>query len=134
MAEIVYPEESYAIMGACFDVYNTIGTGLLEAVYQECLEYELRNREVPYIAKPQLEISYKGRTLTQRYEPDFVCFGKIILEIKAVESLNDVFRAQVHNYLRITEFGLGLLVNFASYPNLDYERIVCSKGHPRRRR
>jgi GxxExxY protein len=88
--EIVYKEESYRIVGACFEVYKEIGCGFLEAVYQECLEIELLAQEIPF--KPQTEIflNYKGTPLKQRYVPDFVCFDKIILEIKAVSELVDL--------------------------------------------
>jgi GxxExxY protein len=127
MAELIYPDESYAIMGACFEVYKVQGCGFVEPVYQKCLELELRLRDIPAISKPRLEIQYKGTPLELSYEPDFVCFGKIILEIKAVSGLDDVFRAQVHNYLRASGFELGLLVNFGANPKLEYERIVRSR-------
>ena len=126
MTEILFPDESYAIMGACFEVHNQLGSGFVELVYQEALEIELRYRSIPFAAQQELEIVYKGQSLQQTYKPDFICFGQIIVEIKAVSELNDVFRAQVHNYLRATGFQLGLLVNFAGHPKLKYERIVKS--------
>jgi GxxExxY protein len=124
MNEIIYREESYKIMGACFEVYKTMGCGFLEAVYQECLEIELADREVPFVSKRQLELSYKERRLKQRYEPDFICYEKIILEIKAVSALTDEHRAQVQNYLRATGYRLGLLVNFGHHPLVEAERIA----------
>ncbi len=81
---LLYEAESYAILGACFEVYKEQGPGFLESVYQECLEIELQERGIPFIAQPGLLLKYKGRELTQAYKPDFVCFGKIIVEIKAV--------------------------------------------------
>jgi len=124
MAEILYREEAYAVMGACFEVYNVIGTGFLEAVYQECLEIELGLRGIPFRPKHELELKYKGRILKKKYEPDFVCFEKIILEIKAESTLTDIDRAQVHNYLKATGFRLGLLVNYGRPSDLQYERII----------
>ena len=126
MADLILKEESYAIMGACFEVYRELGCGFVEPVYQKSLELEFRQREIPAIAKPRLEIRYKGSSLELAYEPDFVCFGKIIVEIKAVKELDAVFRAQVHNYLKATEMELGLLVNFGVHPKVQYERIVRS--------
>jgi len=124
MADIVYQEESYRIMGACFNVYNQMGSGFLEAVYQECLEIEFALANIPFASKPALRLQYRGQKLRQEYFPDFTCFNKIIVEIKAVRSLNDPFRAQTFHYLKSSEFKLGILVNFGSHPKLEYERIV----------
>ena len=124
MAELLYKNEAYAVIGACFEVYNDKGCGFLEAVYQECLEIELGLREIPFQPQAELELSYKGRILKQHYYPDFLCFGKFIVEIKAVSELADEHRAQVHNYLKATGFRLGLLVNFGHKGNLEYERII----------
>jgi GxxExxY protein len=121
---IVYKEESYTILGACFEVYKEKGCGFLEAVYQECLEIELSLRNVPFQARSEIVLNYKGRTLKQRYIPDVICFGKIIVELKAVKELADEHRAQLHNYLKATGMKLGLLVNFGYYPKVEYERIV----------
>ena len=89
-------------------------------------------QEIPAISKPGLTLEYKGRKLEQQYFPDFVCFGKIILELKAVDGLNDAHRAQVLNYLRATNFQLGLLVNFGHFPRLEYERIANTKSADRK--
>jgi GxxExxY protein len=124
MADIIYKLESYEIMGACFEVYKEKGCGFLEAVYQECMEIELKDRNIPFIVKPTLELSYKGRPLKCQYQPDFVCYKKIVLELKTVAALTDAHRAQVQNYLRATEMRLGLLVNFSHYPKVESERIV----------
>jgi len=124
MAEILFKEESYKIVGACFEVYNEKGCGFVEPVYQECLEIELEMQSIAFQAQQQLQLSYKRRQLKQIYIPDFVCFGQIIVEIKAVSKLCDEHRAQVHNYLKATGFRLGLLINFGDHPKLEYERIV----------
>ena len=124
---LIYREECYNIVGACFEVYNEKGCGFLEPVYQECLEIEFEFQRIPFHAQEQLKQFYRGRELKQRYIPDFVCFGQIIVEIKAVSKLTDEHRAQVINYLNATGYELGLLVNFGSFPKLEWERLVCTK-------
>ncbi len=124
MTGVVYADEAYQIMGACFEVYRDKGSGFLEAVFQECLELELSDQGLDFVAQPKLALTYKGRPLRQTYSPDFVCFGKIIVEIKAVSKLTDEHRAQVHNYLKATGMKLGLLVSFGHYPKIESERIV----------
>ena len=124
MAEIIYKDESYRIMGACFEVYKEMGCGFVEPVYQECLEMEFTLQGLIFKPQAELALSYKGRPLKQKYNPDFILFDKIVLEIKAVKELADEHRAQVHNYLKATGFRLGLLVNFGHYPKVEYERIV----------
>jgi GxxExxY protein len=122
--DLVFKEECYAIMGACFEVYTEMGCGFLEPVYQECLEIELALQKIPFQPKMELALTYKNYRLKRKYEPDFICFGKIVLEIKAVSKLTDEHRAQVHNYLKATGYKLGLLVNFGHYPQVEWERIV----------
>lgn len=122
--DIIYREESYAIIGACFEVYKGMGPGFLEPVYQECLEIELGDRSLPFTAQTDLALNYKGRPLKSRYTPDFICHEKIILEIKAVSALTDEHRAQLINYLKATGYRLGLLVNFGHHPKLEWERFV----------
>ena len=122
--EIVLKEESYKIVGACFEVYNAMGCGFLEAVYQECLGIEFSKQTIPFKAQTPLVLSYKGQVLEQKYVPDFTCFEKVIVEIKALKELSDEHRAQVHNYLKATGYRLGLLVNFGQHSKLQYERIV----------
>ena len=125
--DLIYKEEVYAIMGGCFAVHRDKGCGFLEPVYQECLEIEFDYLRLPAVPKPRLELRYRDRVLQHGYEPDFVCYGKIILELKAVSALVDEHRAQVINYLNATGFKLGLLVNFGGYPKLEWERIVNTR-------
>ena len=127
MASLLLKDECYQIIGACFEVYKEKGCGFLEGVYQECLEIEFELQGLPAVAQRPLDLRYKGRLLTQKYVPDFVCFDSVILEIKAVKELGDEFRAQVHNYLKATGRELGLLVNFGHFPKLEWERIVLSE-------
>jgi GxxExxY protein len=128
---LIYEEDSYKLLGACFEVYREKGCGFLEPVYQECLEIELRLQGILYVPQRPLSLEYKKQPLLSKYVPDFVCFDKIILEIKAVSELNEEHRAQIYNYLRATGFKLGLLVNFGHYPKVQFERIVAEKGRYR---
>ncbi|HWR58325.1 MAG TPA: GxxExxY protein [Thermodesulfovibrionales bacterium] len=124
VGEILYRQESYKIIGACFEVYKNMGSGFLESVYQECLRKEFGLQKISFIEKPKLQIKYKGEILEQGYEPDFLCYEKIVLEIKAVKKLADEHRAQVINYLKGAELRLGLLVNFGHYPKIEHERLI----------
>ena len=121
---LLYAEETFAIRGAVFEVYQEMGSGFLEAVYQECLAREFDQRGIPWVAHPELILTYKQEPLVQTYRPDFVCFGKIIVELKAVRELAPEHRAQLINYLKATSFKLGLLVNFSSHPAVEIERMI----------
>jgi GxxExxY protein len=125
----VFKDESYRIIGACFQVYNEMGSGYLEAVYQECLCLEFEAQRIPFVEKPRLYLAYKTIPLRQEYEPDFMCFDEIIVEIKAIKLLTDDHRAQVINYLKSTRKSLGLLVNFGNPQKLEYERFVNQSKH-----
>ena len=122
--EIIYKDEAYAIQGACFEVYKTLGGGFLEAVYQEALAHELKLRNIPFQEQRELKLQYKGIPLQQTYKPDFVCYDKIIVEIKAVSDLAPEHEAQLLNYLKITNMRLGLLVNFGHYPKIEIKRFA----------
>ena len=123
MAEIIYKEESYKIIGACFEVYKQKGSGFTEPVYQECLKIEFELQHIPSIFEPVIQLEYKGKILDQYFKPDFVCYNKIIVELKSVSNLIDEHRAQTMNYLNATKFDLGLLINFGHFPKLEYERF-----------
>jgi GxxExxY protein len=122
--KILFKDEVYAIQGAIFDVYREMGCGFLEPVYQECLEKELKVRGIPFESQKELRLCYKGEVLDLTYKPDLICYGNIIVELKAVKEINDVHRAQVFNYLKATDLRLGLLVNFGHYPKATVERII----------
>ena len=126
MAEVLFAEGSYAIMGACFAVHKEKGCGFLEPVYQECMEIELEHLGIPFEAQKELRLTYRGRELRSKYIPDLVCFGRIIVELKAVTALAEEQVAQVLNYLHATGMELGILVNFGHYPKLEYRRIALS--------
>jgi GxxExxY protein len=124
---LIYKDESYAIVGACMAVYKNKGCGFLEPVYHECLAIEFEIRGIPFVSKPLQSLQYRGRTLVQTFAPDFVCYDKIILEIKAAFALVDEHRAQVLNCLSATGCQLALLVNFGHYLRLEYERLLPRK-------
>ncbi len=122
--QLLFKEECYAIQGAVFKVYRELGSGFLESVYQECFEKELSSQEIPFESQKCLRIVYRGEPLSQTYKADFVCFGKIIVEIKAMKETTKEHRAQVFNYLKASSLRLGLLVNFGHYPKATAERII----------
>jgi GxxExxY protein len=122
--KILFKQESYLIYGAVFEVYRELGCGFLEAVYQESLERELIQRQIPFQVQVELPIAYKGQKLSQTYRADFLCYDKIIVELKAVKEIGNEHRAQVFNYLKASSLQLGLLVNFGNYPKATIERIV----------
>ena len=124
MADLLYKDEVYQIIGGCFNIYNAKGSGFLEPVYQECFEFEMEDLGIPCQPQVELELTYRGRTLKNKYMPDAICHDKIIVELKAVSDITDEHRAQVLNYLQATDHQLGLLVNFGHYPDLQYERIA----------
>ena len=121
---LIYKEECYAIIGACMAVYKNKGCGFLEPVYHECVQIEFDFQAIPFLSKPPHTLKYRYRTLVQTFSPDFLCYDKIILEIKAVSALVDEHRAQVLNYLAATGSKLDLLVNFGHYPRIEYERLL----------
>ena len=127
---LIYKTESYAIIGACFSFYKDKGCGFLEPIYHECLEIEFESQSIPFLLKPPQTLQYRERTLVQTFSPDFICYEKIIVEIKAVSALVDEHRAQVLNCLSATGCELALLVNFGHYPRLEYERLLPRKIEP----
>lgn len=127
MKEIIFKEESYKIIGVCYEVYNQQGFGFTEPVYQECLEIEFGLQKIPVVAQPEIHLYYKERILDQFFKPDFICFDKIVVEIKSVSSLTDAHISQTLNYLNATKFDLALLVNFGEYPKLSYKRVANRK-------
>ncbi|MET0272352.1 MAG: GxxExxY protein [Phenylobacterium sp.] len=121
---LLYPDEVFRIQGAVFDVYRTMGAGFLEGVYQECLGFELAERGIPFAPLQPLALRYKGRVLQHSYVADFVCFDRIILELKAVRDLAPEHRAQTFNYLKASGLRLGLLINFGVTPKVKIERFA----------
>jgi GxxExxY protein len=116
-------ERTYKIIGAAIEVHKELGRGFLEAVYQEALERELVANKIPYKPQPKIQISYKGQYLNKTYQPDFLCFDEVIVEIKAITALSGVEEAQLLNYLKATHLKVGLLINFGS-KSLEHKRFV----------
>jgi len=124
MTELLYKEEAYAIVGAAMEVYNQLGNGFLEAVYQEALSVEFGFRGIPFTEQQFLQISYKQQPLKQHYLADYLAYDKIIVEIKAIRQLGANEDAQVLNYLKATGFRLGILLNFGASHRLQWRRLV----------
>ncbi len=122
-------DEGYKLMGAAFEVYNQLGYGMAEEVYQQSLEIELELRGIPFQAKRKLDVFYKRRKLETRYEPDLVVFGAIVVELKAVSELISDHEAQLFNYMRISRQPVGYLINFGRKGELQWKRFILSDLH-----
>ena len=124
MESLIFEKETYAIRGTVFEVYREMGYGFLEAVYQECRAREFDKQGIPFVARHELTIVYKGERLNQVYKPDFICYDKSIVELKAVKRIASEHVAQTLSYLKASGIDLGLVVNFGSYPKAEIERLV----------
>ena len=124
MTGLLLKDEVYSIVGAAIEVHRELGPGFLEEVYQEALELEMSNRSIPFEAQKQLAIHYKGQTLKKVYFADFLCYNKVIVEIKALERLSGIQQAQILNYLKATGLRVGLLINFGSQGRLEWKRFI----------
>ncbi len=127
MEDLSIEEMTYAVRGALFNVYNEVGSGLPEKVYQECLIIELAKNGVPFVAEPHIRLNYRSQALVTSIRPDFICFDRILIEIKAVADLEDRHLGQTLSYLRCMNLQLGLLVNFGKYPDLHIRRVTNSR-------
>jgi GxxExxY protein len=122
-SNFLFKSECYKIIGCCMDVHSNLGCGFLESVYQEALELEFIRNSIPYEVESQIDIHYKGVVLDKKYYSDFVCYDEIILELKAVKSIEDIHIAQLMNYLKATRKKVGYLINFGS-TSLEYKRFI----------
>ncbi|MBL8556604.1 MAG: GxxExxY protein [Phenylobacterium sp.] len=125
--KLLYQEEAFRIRGVLFHVYRSMGAGFLEAVYQECLGLEFARRGIPFVAEQTLGLIFDGVPLKQTYKADFVCFDRIVVEVKATRTIAPEHRAQLINYLRATGMSLGLLVNFGATRNVEIERFALTR-------
>lgn len=116
-------QRTYQIIGAAMEVHKELGSGFLEAVYQEALGIEFTDMRIPFKAQPKIKIEYKGKPLKKTYEPDFICYDDVIIEIKALSTLSGLEEAQLINYLKASKIKVGLLINFGSQ-SLEYKRFV----------
>jgi len=133
MTELLLKDEVFAIVGAAMEVYNTLGPGFSEAVFQEALGIEFETRKLPVIAQPEIAISYKGRLLKKSYAADFVAYQQIVIEIKALDHLTSREEAQLLNYLKATRLPLGILINFGAIDDLEWKRMIATQYnfHPK---
>ncbi len=122
-------EEGYRLMGAAFEVYNQLGYGMAEEVYQQSLEIELEIRQIPYATKQELKVYYKGRELATFYKPDFLVFHAIVVELKAVTGLTPEHEAQLFNYMRIARVPVGYVINFGHKGELQWKRFILADLH-----
>jgi GxxExxY protein len=128
MHELLLKNEVYAIVGAAMEVYNKLGSGFLEPVYQEAMEIEADLRRIPYSAQQPISLQYKGRALKKFYVTDLTCFGTVVVEIKALNHLSLREESRLLNYLKASAMQVGVLINFGSYPNLEWKRMVLTKS------
>ena len=119
-------QEGYDFMGAAFEVYNVLGYGMAEEIYQQSLEIELGLRSIPFLSKATVDVAYKGRELSTKYQPDLLVFGEIVVELKAVKVLAPEHEAQLFNYLRISKKRVGYLINFGSATELEWKRFAVT--------
>ncbi len=126
----MYKQEGYTLVAAAIEMYNTLGAGFLEEVYQECLERELASRNIPFTAQPSLHIAYKGTFIQKYYRPDLYAFDGIIIEMKAVKSLTENEEAQLFNYLKATGKPVGYLFNFGNPQKLEWKRFIYTPTPP----
>lgn len=124
MAELIFKEEVFAIVGAAMEVHTTLGPGFLEPVYQEALEIESRTRDLPFVSQKTLQIRYKEHVLKKEYIADLIYFEKIVVELKALDRLSGREESQLLNYLKATGMKVGVLINFGSYSKLEWKRLV----------
>lgn len=130
MTVLLLKEEVYTVIGAAMEVYNHLGSGFLEAVYQEALERELATRYIPFVAQQALRIRYKEIYLSKMYIADFIVYEQVVVEIKAIDALTKRDQAQLINYLNATELSVGLLINFGANPSLEWKRLIYTKKRP----
>lgn len=117
-------QEGYDLMAAAFEVYNEMGPGFLEEIYQECLEIELASREIPFVPQEELNVRYKTRMLKKKYRPDLYVFGEIVVELKAACNLCGDHESQLLNYLKATGKRVGYLINFGNPKKLEWKRFI----------
>jgi GxxExxY protein len=116
-------KRTFSIIGAAMEVHRELGCGFLEPVYQEALAIELKIRNIPFKREVNLELSYKGKNLSASYRVDFICYGSIIVELKALTRISSVEESQIINYLKASGLEIGLLINFG-LPRLEYKRFA----------
>ena len=127
---MMFEDEGYRLMGAAFEVYNELGYGMAEEIYQQSLEIELALRAITFATKQELAAYYKGHMLETRYVPDLFVMNAVVVELKAVSALNKDHEAQLFNYMRIARQPVGYLINFGAKGKLEWKRFILSDLHP----
>ena len=130
---LLYKDEVYKIVGAAMEVYNVLGNGFLEAVYQEAFEYELKLRGISFESQPEIKIRYKDKILDKTYKPDLLVFGKVIIELKALEKIGKNEEAQLLNYLSATDVEVGIIVNFGAKNDIEWKRMILTEDQKARK-
>jgi GxxExxY protein len=130
MAELLYKDEVYAIVGAAMEVYNQLGPGFGESIYQDAMEIEVETRNIPNQPQKDIFVFYKGQKLKSFFKPDLICFDKIVVELRALDRLTSREEAQVLNYLKATGLPVGLLINFGGERDLEWKRMVLTPDKP----
>ena len=125
--DAIFQQEGYDLMGAAFEVYNQMGWGLTEDIYQECIEIELRNRGISFDAQVRLELFFKETRLTKFFVPDLLVSEEILVELKAVKEINKDHEKQLFNYLRITGKPVGYLIHFGHPKKLEWKRFILQE-------
>ncbi|MCC7335124.1 MAG: GxxExxY protein [Pirellulaceae bacterium] len=125
----MFKQEGYDLMGSAFEVYNELGYGMAEDVYQSALEIELGLRHIGFVAQAQLDIYFKGHLLTPKYRPDLLVFREIVVELKALKELCSDHDAQLFNYMRIARKRVGYLINFGRKGDLEWKRFIIDDLH-----
>lgn len=124
MKELILKDEVYSIVGAAMEVYNELGYGFLEAIYQEAMEIELSNRNIPFQSQKSLRVYYKRKVLNKTYIADLLCYNTVLVELKALEKLTGKEESQIINYLKATGIKVGVVINFGSKNKLEWKRFV----------
>jgi len=125
--ELLFKDEVFNIVGAAMEVSNELGSGFLEAVYQDALEIEMRNRDIQYESQKEIAIYYKGKPINKKYYADIICYKQIIVELKAIKRISEIEEAQILNYLKATGLPLGLIINFGNF-KLEWKRYANTKN------
>ena len=127
MSELLLKDEVYRVIGACIEVQREKGPGFDEAIYQECLEIELETQGITFVSQPEFPMEYKGRRLRKSFRPDLLCFGELVVELKALDRLSSREESQLLNYLKSSRKPVGLVVNFGSFPKLEWKRMALTR-------
>jgi len=122
--KLIYESETFAIQGAIFDVYKEMGSGFFKPVYIECLSRELTLRRIPFVCQKPIGITYKGESLISHYIPDFICFGKILVELITAKEIMPEHQARMLNYLKVTSLNLGIIANLGAHPKATIKRMI----------